>query len=192
MSRRSGPFRIITVCTGNIARSPAAERLLRVGLGGPVVVESAGTGAVVGAPIEPAMAALLARDGVDVENFQARAVTESMIRDADLVLPLTRSHRSIVVDMVPAAVRRTFTLREYAAIVRMIGPAMEMRSGAVEALTDLTMRATLARTELSLAPEDRDVPDPYGRADLDYRLAFDLIRESTAEIISLARRIARA
>ncbi|MCC7128594.1 MAG: hypothetical protein IT192_07250, partial [Microbacteriaceae bacterium] len=41
--------RILTVCTGNICRSPLAEALLAKELKGlPVAVESAGTGAIDG------------------------------------------------------------------------------------------------------------------------------------------------
>ena len=56
------PFTVLAVCTGNICRSPAVERLLvaELGPGSDVHVVSAGVGAVVGAPISPPMAALLA------------------------------------------------------------------------------------------------------------------------------------
>ena len=50
--RRTGPFSILTVCTGNICRSPLAEGLLRMVLGGlDVTVQSAGTAALVGEPM---------------------------------------------------------------------------------------------------------------------------------------------
>ena len=51
------PVRILTVCTGNICRSPVAERLLQAGLDqvlpGGFEVPSAGTRAMVGDPIQP-------------------------------------------------------------------------------------------------------------------------------------------
>ena len=48
-------FRILTVCTGNICRSPVAERLLTKSLGDEVTVASAGVHAALSAPpvIEP-------------------------------------------------------------------------------------------------------------------------------------------
>ena len=61
------PFRILTVCTGNICRSPVAERLLQAGLGDAVAVSSAGVRAVVGDPIHPGMVALLERSGIRAE-----------------------------------------------------------------------------------------------------------------------------
>ncbi|WP_461170405.1 arsenate reductase/protein-tyrosine-phosphatase family protein [Arthrobacter sp. Z1-15] len=49
------PFRILTVCTGNICRSPMAERLLQTGFDemapGEFTVASAGTGALLGSGI---------------------------------------------------------------------------------------------------------------------------------------------
>ncbi|MEO8284563.1 MAG: hypothetical protein ABI568_14370, partial [Pseudarthrobacter sp.] len=51
------PIRILTVCTGNICRSPVAERLLQAGLEqvkpGAFRVRSAGTRAMVGDPVQP-------------------------------------------------------------------------------------------------------------------------------------------
>ena len=120
----TSPFAVLTVCTGNICRSPAAERLLaaRLGAGSGVAVSSAGVGAVVGAPIPPPMAALLSGAGVSPDGFAARQLTAAMLRDSDLVLVLTRGHRARVVDVYPGAVRRTFTLRELARLAAAVGP----------------------------------------------------------------------
>ena len=52
-------FSILAVCTGNVCRSPAVERLLASKLGPTVRVSSAGTHALVGHPISEPMAALL-------------------------------------------------------------------------------------------------------------------------------------
>lgn len=109
--------RILTVCTGNICRSPVAERLLAARLGDRAEVTSAGTRAVVGAPIDPGMASLLDTAGEASGGFAARQLTATQIRDADLVLALTRAHRARILEEVPAALRRTFTLLEFARIV---------------------------------------------------------------------------
>ena len=46
---------------------------------------------------------------------------------------MTREHRSVAVDLVPAAVRRSFTLREYARLLGLIDarsfPPARQRSG---------------------------------------------------------------
>ncbi|WP_418608121.1 hypothetical protein [Georgenia sp. SUBG003] len=123
MAYRSGEnFTILTVCTGNICRSPAVEHLFRAAFGATsgVTVASAGTGALVGQPVHGPMADLLRGVDVDPDGFAARRVTEQMLRGADLVLPLTRDHRAQVVDLAPAAVRRTFTVREFARLASQV------------------------------------------------------------------------
>ncbi|HEX8508433.1 MAG TPA: hypothetical protein VF635_02900, partial [Propionibacteriaceae bacterium] len=81
-----GGLSILLVCTGNICRSPVAERLLRANLDSSVRITSAGTYAVVGSAIEPRMAALLRGAGADADGFAARQLTVDHVRSADLVL----------------------------------------------------------------------------------------------------------
>ena len=98
-------FRILTVCSGNICRSPLAEQLLRAGLAGidGVSVGSAGTVALVGEGMTPEAQGLSVRFGAaDAAAHVARLLDEQAIRDADLVLGLAREHRRAVVELVPA------------------------------------------------------------------------------------------
>ena len=80
-------FSILAVCTGNVCRSPAVERLLASKLGPTVTVSSAGTHALVGHPISEPMAALLLDSDVEPDSFEARRLSEQMLKEADLVLP---------------------------------------------------------------------------------------------------------
>src|SRR4029453_8342341 len=112
MSQES--FSILAVCTGNVCRSPAVERLLASRLGPTVSVTSAGTHALVGHSIAEPMAALLRGGGLEPDGFEARRLSERMLKEADLVLAMTRAQRGLVVDLWPPAVRRAFTLREFA------------------------------------------------------------------------------
>src|SRR4029453_8303241 len=116
-------FSILAVCTGNVCRSPAVERLLDDRLGPTVSVSSAGTHALVGQPISEPMAALLRDTGVEPDSFEARRLSEQMLKQADLILSMTRAQRSLVVELWPAAVRRTFTLREFARLLSWVDPA---------------------------------------------------------------------
>ena len=115
-------FRVICVCTGNVCRSPAAERLLAHALGPSVTPSSAGIQALIGQPISAPMDALIAEVGADPAGFEARVLTEAQLREADLVLAMTRAHRSAIVELAPAAVRRCFTLREYARLLGQLPP----------------------------------------------------------------------
>ena len=74
-------------------------------------VGSAGTHALVGHPISEPMAALLRGIGVEPEPFEARRLSEQMLKDADLVLSMTLAQRGLIVELWPAAVRRSFSLR---------------------------------------------------------------------------------
>jgi protein-tyrosine phosphatase len=83
------PFSILAVCTGNVCRSPAVERLLATKLGPTVTVRSAGTHALVGHPISDPMAALLTDSGIEPDSFEARRLSENMLKEANLVLTMT-------------------------------------------------------------------------------------------------------
>jgi protein-tyrosine phosphatase len=69
------------------------------------------------------MAELLLVRGVDIDGFVARRLSNGLIQQADLVLALTRAHRSLVAEAWPTAVRRTFTLREFARLLSGIDRA---------------------------------------------------------------------
>jgi protein-tyrosine phosphatase len=75
-------FSILAVCTGNVCRSPAVEGLLASRLGPSVHVSSAGTHALVGHPISEPMAALLRDSGVEPDSFEARRLSEQMLKEA--------------------------------------------------------------------------------------------------------------
>lgn len=159
------PFRILTVCTGNICRSPMAERLLQAGLDdlepGRFVVESAGTGALAGSAMDPHVEGLTHVMGGRTDGFIARQLTEDILFNPDLVIAMTRAHRSAVVELAPSLVRRTFTLRELARILP-----------GVQGLTGVSVRerwkhamqvAARARTQTGQLDKD-DITDPYRRA----------------------------
>jgi protein-tyrosine phosphatase len=180
------PFRILTVCTGNICRSPVAERLLRAALGDHVAVSSAGVSAVVGNPIHPGMVVLLEHSGIPADRFAARQLASRDVRAADLVLALTRDHRARLVEEAPAALRRSFTLLEFARIVT--SPDLPpISAGPVDVrLRALVPLATRHRAAASLADSD-DVPDPYGYGRGEYELAYGLIRAAVDKIARVAR-----
>jgi protein-tyrosine phosphatase len=87
---------VVFVCTGNICRSPIAEKVFvheldRAGLGGKVEVSSAGTGPWhVGSPADDRAAAILREHGYD-DAHVARQVDAGQLA-SDLVLALDPSH----------------------------------------------------------------------------------------------------
>lgn len=197
------PLRVLVVCTGNVCRSPAVERLLATGLGAAyrgkrqrgalapaIEVSSAGTAAMVGAAMTPETAAIVAALGHDADGFQARQLTSSLVQRADLVLALTRDHRSAVVELHPAAVRRTFTLRELARLVALVEPSELPGAGATTAdrLRALVPLAAVRRGLVPALPADDDVPDPYGRGEAAYRKTFTLLVPAVETLVAAVRR----
>jgi protein-tyrosine phosphatase len=99
MAGMSQPYRVMTVCTGNICRSPMAEVVLRdrfeaAGLGGRVVVDSSGVSDEErGHPIDPRARAALEERGYDVDDLhRARRVGRGDVEQRDLVLAMTAQH----------------------------------------------------------------------------------------------------
>lgn len=162
MSTPSSPdgtaFGVLAVCTGNICRSPALELRLRDALGtsADVVVSSAGVRALTGEPVDPAMAALL---GEVPDDLRARQLTPDLVRSAGLVLTLTRDHRRSVVAAVPAAVRRTFTLREFADLATAAAGTVAGAATPGLALAGLVRVAPQFRGQR--ATDEDDIEDPY-------------------------------
>ena len=174
-------FRILCVCTGNICRSPAAERLLACRLGPTVEVTSAGTFALVGHPISPPMDELIAGAGAHSDKFAARRLIESLLKPADLVLALTRGHRGDVAELWPKAVRRSFTLKEFARLLGEIAPSELPLGGPAERLRAAVPIAASRRHHVADLSLD-DVIDPYGRPPEVYSEAFADIERAVTTI----------
>ena len=92
------PYRVMTVCTGNICRSPMAEvvlrdRLRRAGLAEDVVVDSTGiSDEELGNPIDPRAERVLVSAGYDLHDHCARQVTADDVAARDLVVAMTSAH----------------------------------------------------------------------------------------------------
>lgn len=182
-------FRILTVCTGNVCRSPFAERLLRAGLderfgeaARAVAVTSAGTGALVGEAMTGPAAEVLARHGGDEAGHVARILAEEEVVGADLVLAMARPHRAAVARLQPAATRRTFTVREMARLLPLLD-AGQLPVGPLEHRLRALVPAMAAKRGL-VPPADPaldDVVDPFRRSDEVYEaMAGQLVPAVTA------------
>lgn len=178
-------FRILCVCTGNICRSPAAERLLGSRLGPDIEVTSAGTYALVGQPISPPMDQLLRSAGADPDGFAARRLSERLVRPADLVLALTRAHRGDVAELWPKAVRRTFTLKEFARLLGKVDPESLSGSPGERLQAAVPLLAAHRRQVPDLRLDD--VVDPFRQGTELYEQAFADIDQAVTRIVSVIR-----
>lgn len=101
------PVRVCFVCTGNICRSPMAEKVLKrmlaeAGLGQAVEVDSAGTGEWhLGEPMDERAAAALASAGYEAEGHVARRFQTQWLAERDLVIALDRSHLETLSRLAP-------------------------------------------------------------------------------------------
>lgn len=121
--------------------------------------------------------------GADPAGFIAQQLSAPLLRQADLVLGMTREHRSAAVDLVPAVVRRSFTLREYARLLGQIDPELlPTGSPAERARASLPLAAAQRRRA---GASDDDVADPYRRAETAYALAFAEIKQAVTSIATV-------
>lgn len=195
----SPTIEILTVCTGNICRSPLAEQILRAALTPlDVEVSSAGTHALVDKPMTRESAKLAASFGVpaaDSKAHRARWLTELHLTGPDLVLAMSREHRTHVVGLAPARMRSTFTVREFERLAKNVGDA-EIRDEADAAGADphARVRAALAllrahrdRVEAPVDPVDDDVVDPYRRSWDVYQQSATELAPGLAEVAGVLR-----
>lgn len=181
--RTGPPFAVLAVCTGNVCRSPALEVRLREALGpsADVRVSGAGLRALVGEPVDPTMARLL---GELPDGLRARQLSPDMVRRAGLVLTMTTDQRRAVVNLVPAAVRRTFTLREFAELAGAAAGdgAVDGTCSVASALEELVRAAPRFRGRRS---EGDDIEDPYGREPAVFARVLQSIDEAVEGLVSL-------
>ena len=146
--------RILTLCLGNICRSPAAAAVIRreaAAAGVHVEVDSAGTGDYhIGEPPHPRSVAAGARRGYAVGG-RARRLTADDFRRFDLIVTMDEDNLAAARRLAPPdAKARVVPLRAYAP------------GGAA----DLT------------------VPDPWGQDDGAYEHMYDLIIEAARGLIA--------
>lgn len=191
-------FEILTVCTGNICRSPLAEVLLRTRLE-PLgaTVHSAGTQGLDNAPMTPEALRLAVELGAD-ETFarahRSRYMTEQYLRSPDLILAMSREHRRRIVEFAPSRLRSTFTLREFARLAADT-PDDTIMTAADAAGDDASPRVRAAVAAVAgmrgmgvppADPADDDVIDPYRRSWNTYQLSASQLAPAIDQVVRVA------
>lgn len=172
-------LRLLFVCTGNICRSPTAERLAAADGKRSTIsdlqVSSAGIRAVTQHPIHPNAATVIEELGGDASDFAARQLTRRIALEADLILTMTIMQRNAVLQLAPQRLHRTFTLIEAS---RLVSECRATRIGELSKLRPRLKSADSKQTE---------VPDPI-RRDLEFfRLVGYQIASHLPPILDLCR-----
>lgn len=163
---------ILVVCTGNICRSPYAHTLLKTLVPG-LEFSSAGTRAVVGAAIDPPVAEFLKTYDISDTSHKAQQLTVELIRAADLILTMTKEHRSAVISESPSALRKSVTVLEFARLVPHITPPADATSPAGKARAVPSLLGAARGSFDSPSSYNDDVVDPYRRSDDIYQVMQD-------------------
>jgi len=152
--KRLSAMMILLVCTGNTCRSPMAEGIARKMIAERlkcpadelqdrgVMVLSAGIAANLGSAASSEGVEVLKPLGIDLSAHESQPVTEQLIKHADVIWTMTRSHRQAILDQWPEAGSRTFTLsldnRDIADPIG--GPVEYYRKCAAQITTELEQR----------------------------------------------------
>lgn len=187
-------YEVLTVCSGNICRSPLAEVVLKARLGSSARVHSAGTVGLDSAPMTDEAQKIAIELGARAEDAAAhrsRYLFEQDLVTPDLVLAMSREHRRRIVELRPARLRSAFTAREFARLAADASdddllraadaagadPAARVRAavGAVAA-----MRGASAPPA---DPADDDVIDPYRRSWATYQLSASQLAPALDQVV---------
>lgn len=167
----SSSKKILFVCTGNIARSASAKYLARSkssdesGWG----FDSAGIGAVIGAPVAPFIDDELHRRGIRFEDHKAQQITERMVEESLLVLVMEKLHRDWILREWPQYRNKVYLLKQMQRLRKEAG----QRAEAVSYLSGIVA-----------GPRRKDeVADPYRRGAEAARVAVEEIEEALGVIL---------
>ena len=102
---------VLTICAGNICRSPMAAAVLQHAIEQahlPVRVESAGLIALAGEPADPLAVALMAERGLDIRGHRARQADPGWLSACELLLVMERGQQQIIEASWPALRGRVY------------------------------------------------------------------------------------
>lgn len=127
--------KIMFVCTGNICRSAMAERLLKKklkekDLEKEFYVCSSGISAYPNDVSTYEAAYVMQNEyGIDIKDHRATNIKASKIKEMDLILAMTESHKDMLIMMFPELKEKIYTIKEY---VGLQGDVLDPYGGTIE------------------------------------------------------------
>lgn len=93
-------IKILIVCTGNTCRSPMAQVMASEIFGDGYEIISAGVMAMPGSPASTHAIVAMGERGLNLSDHKSMKVSETIVRDADIILVMTSSHKAALSHLV--------------------------------------------------------------------------------------------
>ena len=172
--RLQGPMEAVFVCTGNVARSAAAEIIAsqlseEYGLTDDWIFTSAGTSALSGSRVYRHVGKQLDERGYDISGYRAKQLTEDMVERATLILVAEAEHADWIIREWPQYHHKVHLIKQVANLKQEVGSE-------AEPISYLYSHNQAPRTS-------DDIGDPYRQGKEAARIAVDEIENSLFEIL---------
>lgn len=157
-------------------------------------MRSAGTESLVGHEMEAESAELLSAFNGSSDGFASRQLSPQLLTSIDMVLTMTVDHRDAVIKTSPRMLKRTYTLIEFARILKEIRIAKN--SDVVTGVSEESVKqrwaalpsiAALYRSTAKPASESQDVVDPFRRSPEIHQQMVEEIMPAIEEIVAFER-----
>ena len=108
--------KILFVCSGNTCRSPLAEGIAKKIFSdhqAELDISSAGASALDGLPASSLAVEVARKHSIDISSHQARLLSRTLVKEADLIITMGSKHRDTVAIIEPEAANHTYLLTRF-------------------------------------------------------------------------------